>query len=250
MRKIIILTAIAIVLIVQACTNSQPLEPNVREFQVKDTGKINFEKLAVGQSSRYLLTKIREPQTDYENINLYTGDTLVLEVYDKKGSTYIFRETLRKNANPDFTDSLGVDSREWNNGRTITYEVTMQGDSVSFDDPYNDYIKTFMFQSYYNLILPLNDISDTIISPDIWRTLKERKNSNINGYILNYTLLGKKYDKLSIFENNEVSVMFYMQIAPQIYIYSKEYGIVRVITYSSALELSNSGIAYGWDLIP
>ncbi len=199
--------------------------------------RIQFNKLAVGQSSSYLGLLGENYYLSTTDDFVYTDDTLVLTVVAHDAQGYKVAETLHYNGDVDTWMAAEKDS-------VYHYYIEIKNDSLFIRPTASaTYVRSRMFDYWANQSgLPLAEIADPAIQISGWKTDLPYCECDRTGYAENYSLFGQNYDRSNVVVANSHMAF---DGPGSTYVYSPKHGIVRFSTYG---WWTQSG--YGWDLLP
>lgn len=222
---------LALFALLSACKKDSPLD-------VPDpaSNRIRFDALAVGQVNQYIgLSGEAYYTNDYDQFE-YSDDTLRLEIVAKDNNGFKVAETLH------YVDTVH-NWLDWDKDSTYYYYLRVSNDTLRVKPIGTPYLRSRIFT--YNLSeegLPLKKIESPEVEILGWKTSFNYCECRQTGYAENYTLFGKKYDRLNVIVENSAMAL---DGNGETYVFSKPFGIVRFSTYG---WWTQSG--YGWDLLP
>ncbi len=197
---------------------------------------IQFDQLAVGQSSRYLGLLGEKYFQSSTGDFVYTDDTLVLTIVDKGANGYRIAEEVRYNGDVDDWMAPEKDS-------VYYYFLDVKDDTLKIYPEGTTYLKSRLFHYAAGTTgLSLAPVADPKIQISGWKTDLSYCECFRNGYAADYSLFNLEYDRLNVVIDNR-SMAF--DANGETYVYAGKYGIVRASTYS---WWTSTG--YGWDLLP
>lgn len=218
------------ILLIHSCKKECPAGP------VSAGNPIQFDQMAVGQTSRYLgLLGEKYYQSTTDDF-VYTDDTLVLTIVGKDAKGFQVAEEVHYNGDVDGWLAPEKDS-------VYHYYLDIKDDTLKIYPDGTSYLKSRLFHyAAGSTGLSLAPVANPEIQIAGWKTDLSYCECFRNGYAQDYSLFGQDYDRLNVVVDNR-SMAF--DGNGETYVYAGKYGIVRASTYS---WWTSSG--YGWDLLP
>ncbi|MBK8967914.1 MAG: hypothetical protein IPM36_14845 [Lewinellaceae bacterium] len=218
------------ILLPTGCKKETPCGP------VAKGNPIQFDRMEVGQSSRYLGLLGEKYFQSSTNDFVYTDDTLVLTIVGKEAKGFRVAEEVRYKGDVDNWMAPEKDS-------TYHYFLDIKDDTLKIYPDGSDYLKSRLFHYAAGTTgLSLAPVADPKIQISGWKTDLSYCECFRNGYAVDYSLFNLEYDRLNVVIDNR-SMAF--DANGETYVYAGKYGIVRASTYGWWTSMG-----YGWDLLP
>ncbi len=198
---------------------------------------IRFDRLAIGQESRYLLFRgERYAQADSHNDYTYLPDTTVIRVTDFDGESFIFREWLT----PGSASRNGAKYLS-DPDSTFEYFVRIEDDSLRIFF-FEGYPTSRVYRWFSVKGLPLEIDQTREIPIEGWKTMLPYCECVQSGFTRNFNPFNRNYSHLNVIIDN-----YWMQVdgPGSTLVFKRELGLVRAVNYSWW-----TGQGTGWDLLP
>jgi hypothetical protein len=242
MKGIIIMGCIGL-LVLTGCSKDDEVKP----LPEVGSNLIDLNAMQVEQTNQYVLLLGEEyyKQDAYHAYD-YVPDTLVVEIIEKNGDQFKWREYLT-----DYSASKDSSVNVWGGDRIIEYWTYIAGDTLWIDASEGEHYSTFLFHhisfktwtsSDYIMPVPLSEF--TGIEADVvgWKTTLPYGESFREAFDPEFSLFDVDYEKVNILIDN---IPMQVDGNGKTYVYNKAHGMIRTSTYS---WWTSTG--YGWDLLP
>jgi hypothetical protein len=223
-------------------------EDDVMMNEPADPAVFDFE---VGQKILYSLFEGERYNDNAENeLFAYTNDTLEVEVINKEGNVYTFRERIL----PSSAMHQSADDYYWLNKDSVyTNEWVFENDTLKILRGENvGFFSHLLLDHGFLLVpsgsiergflLPLQDFIEQQVFIEGWKTSEDYCECDMDLYTEKYSLFGVSYDRLNVAIRN---TPMQSDGHGSTYIYNTKEGIVRSVSYSWW-----TGTGFGWDRIP
>jgi hypothetical protein len=200
---------------------------------------IGFDDLKVGDTFQYSLF-VGESYFDAGNPNFeYTEDYLNIEIVEKLSDGFKVKEWIDPSSNM-FTSS---ENYYYNDMDAVYFNNwIIKNDKIVIESIIDEYLYSHLFIDGFKTIeLPLYKFNGEEVEITSWKTDKGFSESNSDFFVTNFKLFDITYPHLNVVVRDEP--MAYDGNG-NTYIYSKEAGFVRAVTYSAW-----TGKGLGWDRV-
>ena len=202
------------------------------------TSPINFDSLAVGQTSQYLgWAGSGYYDNDFNNFN-YFDDTLSMTIVEKNANGYRVKESLSYVGD--------VNNQLKNEQDSVYYYYLHIANDTLFATPDDgkSLVRSFMLHGPWlgSLKWPLSDIVSNNLDITGYKTNAPYCECYSEGFAENPVLLGTTYDRLNVVINDKQMAL---DGDGSTYLFGRKYGFVRV---SSVGYWAQECV--GWDLLP
>ena len=206
---------------------------------------IDILKMEVGQFNLYHAYTGENYYTP-EGVNdfSYVDDTLKVEIIDKNGEEYLWKETYT-------LLSKSVIEQEPEALKEFTYWVSIDGDSIQIREAVENMYYSHLLYSFslnsWNLIsgkfkIPLNPAEEEETNVEGWKTTSSYHESYKEYYDPETIIKNTNYGKAHVIADN---VPMQGDGNGKTYVFNSEHGLIRTFTYSWWTSTGN-----GFDLIP
>ncbi len=206
---------------------------------------IDIMEMEVGQFNLYH-AYTGENYYKPEGVNDYTyvDDTLKVEIIDKNGEEYLWKESYTPG-------SKSVVEEETEALKEFTYWVSIDVDSIQIREAVEDtYYSHFLYGFYLNtwystsgkFKIPLNPAEKEETNVEGWKTTSSYHEGYKEYYDPETIIKGKNYGKTHVIADN---VPMQLDGNGKTYVFNREHGLIRTFTYS---WWTSTGT--GFDLIP
>jgi len=200
--------------------------------------KVQFNKLKVGQQSKYVFFIGENYDEQATNSYNYVTDTMVLDIFDQDEHGFLVREyltpgsaSLHNASNVAFADA------------NVVYYLNNKDGMLSLTSKDERLItRLFQLSSDNPGEYDLNELDMLELRINGWTTSQPLFDGLLEGYTKNYRQLNLEFDNLNVLiDNRDVK----LGGPGNTHIYSEKYGLVRATSYNAS-----TGKGFGWDLLP
>lgn len=243
MKKILLILALCSTYLVFTSCSSDSL--GVEENVLVTPDQANALKMELGQEFHYLKFYVYD---SYNNGIFFPGDTVIVKVVKKEQGLYYIKEGFfSTNFFQSNNEMETLDGYDKNSNFVFDYFMTNKDDSLIIYSKDGNRIQSHLFDSsFVRLALPLKQIDSNPVTALDWNVSWGISAVDKQGYIENHVQLDNFYSG----RLNVVSFDAAMAVdSPgRAFIFSKEYGIVRVITYGGDRSVGSLK-GFGWYLM-
>ncbi|MBA4055251.1 MAG: hypothetical protein C0490_11100 [Marivirga sp.] len=204
-----------------------------------DEGPVSFINPAVGQRSYYVLFEADFIRSNGSVDFRFKPDTLVFAITDKESEAWVVTEFLTKGSNSRLTPEDSYWG-SWGDTLFLSY-FQFESDSIHF---YKDPEKLFVsFAFPREQKFPLQLVSDEYPKNPNGLPLFGGAGTRWMEFTLNYTVLGKTFDRLNMYFN-------YIEMTGDGHGFTHVYGPSDGLVRTAWVNAWTMDHATGWDLLP
>ena len=228
-----IISLFILVAILSCSKNVEPWTPG------QENKLVSFDDLKVGDKFQYSLF-VGESYFDAGNHNFeYKDDYLNIEVVEKIPNGFRVKEWIDQSSNM-FSSSENYYYKDMDT--VYLNNWILKNDKIVVEPIIEEYLYSHLFIDGYKTIeLPLNRFNGEEVEITSWKTDKGFSESNSDFFVTNFKLFEFTYPHLNVVVRDEPMAA---DGNGNTYIYSREAGFVRAVTYSAW-----TGKGLGWDRV-